>query len=181
MGKTIDGAIWLNKTKFSDFDFFQYWRNVNDGDVEKYLKLFTILDLKEINKLSKLKNKEINEAKKILAYEVTKICRGKNSADESLEISQNVFDSKLIDSRIKTKKIKITEINNNKFDIIDALDQLELVKSRSDAKRIIKSGGVKINNTLASNKEYSLKNFIGNSGNIKIVVGKKKIGIIKIM
>ena len=181
MGKTIKGAIWLNKNKLPNFDFFQYWRNVNDDEVEKYLKLFTTLDLKEINKLSKLKSKEINEAKKILAYEVTKICRGKNSADEALEISQNVFDSKLIDSRINTKKIKIAEINNDKFDIIDALDQLGLVKSRSDAKRIIKSGGVKINNSLASNKEYSLKNFIGNSNNIKIIVGKKKIGIIKII
>ena len=181
MGKTVNGSIWLNKNKLSNFDFFQYWRNVNDGDVEKYLKLFTTLDLKEINKLSKLKNEETNEAKKILAYEITKISRGKESADEALEISQNIFDNKLIDLRVNTKEVKLTEIDNNKFNILDALNQLALVKSRSDAKRIIKSGGVKINNSLVSNKEYSLKNFIGKSKDIKIIVGKKKIGILKII
>ena len=111
MGKTADGAIWLNKDKISSLDFFQFWRNVNDNDVSKFLYLFTKLPLKEIEKLSTLKNQEINEAKKILAYEVTKIVRGKEDADEALEIADNIFNSNIIDERlpnISEKKIKFT-------------------------------------------------------------------------
>ena len=85
MGKTTDGAIWLNKEKISSLDFFQFWRNVNDNDVSKFLNLFTKIPLREIKKLSELKNQEINEAKKILAYEVTKIVRGKEDADEAIK------------------------------------------------------------------------------------------------
>ena len=91
-----------------------------------------------------------------------------------------VFDSKLIDSRIKTKKIKIAEINNNKFDIIDALDQLELVKSRSETKRLINSNGIKVNDENYKKSDFSLSSYISNN-EIKISVGKKKIGIINII
>ena len=180
MGKTAQGAIWLNKKKLPDFDFFQFWRNTNDNDVERFLKLFTTLNLEEINKLANLKNQEINEAKKILAYEVTKICRGKKSADDALEISKNIYDENLVDVRGNSIEILSNDIVNNNFDIIDALDKLKLVQSRSEAKRIVKSGGVRINNILISDDSYSLKSFINNLDTIKIVVGKKKIGFLKI-
>ena len=180
MGKTAQGAIWLNKKKLPDFDFFQFWRNTNDNDVERFLKLFTTLNLEEINKLANLKNQEINEAKKILAYEVTKICRSKKSADDALEISKNIYDENLVDVRANSIEILSNDIVNNNFDIIDALDKLKLVQSRSEAKRIVKSGGVRINNILISDDSYSLKSFINNLDTIKIVVGKKKIGFLKI-
>jgi len=181
MGKTASGAIWLSEKKLSSFDFFQFWRNVNDKNVEKFLKLFTKLDLSEIKKLSKLKNKEINEAKKILAYEVTKICRGERSAKESMEMSSNIFESNIIDSRIKSTKIPLSKILNDDFSIIDALDQLDLISSRGESKRIIKSGGVRVNNIKIDSNKYSLKNFINNNQSLKISVGKKKIGIIEIV
>ena len=94
MGKTAKGAIWLDKAKLSNFEFYQFWRNVSDEKVESFLKLFTKISLDEIKKLSKLKGKEINEAKKILAFEVTKICRGDKSAKEAEDIAKNLFSKK---------------------------------------------------------------------------------------
>ena len=180
MGKTADGAIWLDKNKLDDYNFYQFWRNVNDADVPKFLKLFTKLPMLEINKLSKLKNEEINEAKKILSFEVTKLCRGKISADKAKNMSENLFDKKIIDNSLKSFEIKPNLIINNNFNIIDALDKLKLVKSRSDAKRIIKSGGVKVNDLTYKEEQYSLTKFTKNK-EIKITVGKKKIGILKIL
>ena len=179
MGKTVNGAIWLEEAKLNNYSFYQFWRNVNDSDVPRFLKLFTKLSLKEIAKLSKLKNQEINEAKKILAFEVTKICRSENSAKEANEVSDNIFNKNIADDRVSSLEIKANEIHSNNFTLIDALEKLKLVKSRSDAKRIIKSKGVKVNNTTYVDKNLSLINFI-DSSNIKISVGKKKIGLIKL-
>ena len=180
MGKTANGAIWLNKNKLDDFDFYQYWRNVDDLDVPRFLKLFTTLPLSEIQRLSKLQNQEINEAKKILGYEITKICRGEKSANTAHDISQNIFDNKIIDKRIKSQEIKFKDLSSNQFNIIDALESLDLVKSRSDAKRILKSKGVKIDDSIFNDNEFSLKKYAKKNSKIKISVGKKKIGIIKV-
>ena len=180
MGKSVDGAIWLESEKLDNFKFFQFWRNINDVDVSKFLKLFTKIPLNEINKLSKLKGKEINDAKKILAFEVTKICRNIESAKEALEISNNFFDKNITDERIKSVIIDKNKIENDNFNLIDALSELELVKSRGDAKRIIKSNGVKINDLDYNNNDFSIKSYLSNLSNIKISVGKKKIGLIKI-
>jgi len=180
MGKTADGAIWLNKDKISSLDFFQFWRNINDNDVSKFLYLFTKLPLSEISKLSLLKDQEINEAKKILAYEVTKIVRGKEDADEALEIADNIFNSKIIDERLPNISQKKSNLINEKYTILDAIEELELVKSRSETKRLIKSNGVKVNNKLYKNGNLSLKEF-SDLKEIKIGIGKKKIGILKIV
>ena len=180
MGKTIDGAVWLSEEKLSNFDFFQFWRNVDDKDVEKFLKLFTKLELSEIKILSQLQGKEINEAKKILAYEIVKICREEKIAKENMEIASNIFENKMLDKRINTQNIALSKILNDDFNIIDALEKLSLISSRNDAKRIIKSGGVKINDIKVPPQEFSLKKFINNK-NLKIIVGKKKIGIINII
>ena len=104
MGKTVSGAIWLDKNKLNDFDFYQYWRNVDDQDVPKFLKLFTTLSLSEIQKLSKLQNQEINEAKKILSYEITKICRGEESANTAHDISKMFLIIKLLIKELNHKK-----------------------------------------------------------------------------
>ena len=180
MGKTANGAVWLNKEKISSLDFFQFWRNVNDRDVSRFLYLFTKLPLDEIKKLSALKNQEINEAKKILAYEVTKIVRGKEDADEALEIADNIFNSKIIDERLPNISQKKSNLINEKYTILDAIEELELVKSRSETKRLIKSNGVKVNNKLYKNGNLSLKEF-SDLKEIKIGIGKKKIGILKIV
>jgi len=180
MGKTADGAVWLNKEKISSLDFFQFWRNVNDQDVSKFLYLFTKLPLDEIKKLSVLKNQEINEAKKILAYEVTKIVRGTEDADEALEIADNTFNSKIVDQRLPNISHNETDIKNNNFTILDAIEKLKLANSRSEVKRLIKSDGIKVNDKLYKNNDLSLSEYSAFK-EIKISVGKKKIGILKII
>jgi len=180
MGKTASGAIWLNKNKISSLDFFQFWRNVNDNDVSKFLYLFTKLPIDEIIKLSALKDQEINEAKKILAYEVTKIVRGKEDATEALEIANNTFNSNIIDERLPNISQKKLDIKNDKFTILDAIEKLNLVKSRSEIKRLIKSEGIKVNDQLYKNSDLSLKKYLEHK-EIKISVGKKKVGILKVL
>jgi len=180
MGKTSNGAIWLNKKKISSLDFFQFWRNVNDNDVTKFLYLFTKLPIEEIVKLSELREQEINEAKKILAYEVTKIVRGMEDANEALEIANNTFNSNIIDQRLPNISQKKLDIKNENFTILDAIEKLKLVKSRSEIKRLIKSKGIKINDELYQNSDLSLKQYY-EFKEIKISVGKKKIGILKII
>ena len=180
MGKTADGAVWLNRDKISSLDFFQFWRNVNDNDVSKFLYLFTKLPLKEIEKLSTLRNEEINEAKKILAYEVTKLVRGKEDADEALEIADNIFNSNINDARLPNISEKKLNLQDGIFTIVDAIEKLELVKSRSEIKRLIKSDGVRVNDEFYKNSNLSLKEYAGLK-EIKISIGKKKIGILKII
>ena len=179
MGKTVDGAIWLDEKKLSNYDFFQFWRNVDDHNVSQFLNLFTKLPISEINKLSELKEKEINEAKQILAFEVTKFVRGEKEAKEALDIANNLFKSKITDSRINNYKIQIKNIENNSFNIIDAIEKLELVKSRSEIKRLIKSSGIRINDKVYNKNNFSLLEF-ANLNEIKISVGKKKIGVLRI-
>ena len=178
MGKTAEGAIWLDEKKLSNYDFFQFWRNIDDEYVPKFLNLFTKLPISEIKKLSQLKNEEINESKEILAFEVTKIVRGKKEAEEAKEISNNLFKSKIIDDRVRNYSINLKNIEENTFNIIDAVEKLGLVSSRSEIKRLVKSSGIKINDKNYNDKNYSLINFINND-QIKITIGKKKIGIIR--
>ena len=179
MGKTEKGAVWLDGNKLSNFDFYQFWRNINDEDVESFLKLFTKIDLKEIKKLSQLKGQETNEAKKILAFEVTKITRGLDSAREAEEIAHNIFNKKQIDERVVTLEINADHLKKNKFTILDAIEKLNLTKSRSDTKRLIKSKGIKVNDEIYNLKDLSLHSYI-ELRKIKISVGKKNIGILKI-
>ena len=179
MGKTANGAIWLDEKKLSNYDFYQYWRNVDDNNVTTFLNLFTKLPISEIKKLSLLKDREINESKKILAFEVTKMVRGEVSANEADEISNNLFNSNIIDERAVSYKITSDKIENDSFTIIDAIDKLNLVKSRGEIKRLIKSSGIKINDQTYKENNFSLKKYLKDT-QIKITIGKKKIGILKI-
>ena len=180
MGKTADGAIWLDENKLSNYDFYQFWRNVNDADVPKFLNLFTKLPHEEISKLSKLKGQEINEAKKILAFEVTKITRGKEQAREAMDISDNIFAKNTLDDRITSYSVNSKELLESSFSLLDAIEKLQLVKSRSETKRLIKSNGIKINDKNYNQDDCSLSNY-AKDNEIKISVGKKKIGVIKII
>ena len=180
MGKTATGAIWLDENKLSNYDFYQFWINIDDRNVPSFLKLFTKLPLEEINKLSDLKDKEINEAKKILAFEVTKIVRGSEAALEAKEITLNLFEANISDTRNNIVEINYNDISNSNFTAIDAIEKLKLESSRSQIKRLIKSGGVKINDKIFSEKDFSLSKF-SKINEIKVSVGKKKIGYIKII
>ena len=113
MGKTAKGAVWLDKNKLSNFDFYQFWRNVNDEDVEKFLKLFTKINLKEITKLSQLKGQEINEAKKILAFEVTKMTRGLNLLKKLKKLLIIFLIKNKLMKELSHLEINSTEIEKN--------------------------------------------------------------------
>tara|TARA_Y100001970_G_C14144397_1_gene809021 strand:+ start:230 stop:1468 length:1239 start_codon:yes stop_codon:yes gene_type:complete len=179
MGKTEHGAIWLNENKLSNYNFYQYWRNIDDADISKFLLLFTKLPINEITKLSELKGQEINEAKKILAFEVTKFCRGEKQAKEAKDISFNIFSKNSTDDRIPSFSVSIKNIKDSSFSLLDAVEKLDMVKSRSETKRLIKSSGIKINDKNYNRNDFSLTEYVSNK-EIKITIGKKKIGIIKI-
>ena len=180
MGKTVNGAIWLDENKLGNYEYYQFWRNVEDKDVPKFLNYFTKLPLSEIKKLSSLKGKDINEAKKILAYEVTKITRGLSQAKEAEEMSANIFINNSLDDRLNTHSVDLKQITNSSFTLIDAVEKLKLVKSRSEIKRIVNSNGVKVNDENYQQNNYSLSKYSVEK-EIKISVGKKKIGILKII
>ena len=178
MGKTANGAIWLDEKKLSNYDFFQFWRNIEDSNVSKFLHFFTKLPIVEIKKLANLKNEEINEAKQVLAYEVTKIVRGEKAAEEARDVSNNLFKSNINDDRANNYNIQKKYIKDNSFTIIDAIEKLNLVNSRSEIKRLIKSNGIKVNDNIYNRNDFTLNEFI-DLNQIKISVGKKKIGFIK--
>ncbi len=179
MGKTADGAIWLDEKKLSNYDFYQFWRNVNDSDVPKFINLFTKLPIEERRRLTLLKDQEINEAKKILAFEVTKITRGEKQAKEAEEISTNIFLNNKNDNRINSLEIESNRMEDSSFSILDAVEKLNLVKSRSEIKRLIKSKGIKIDNENYTRSDFSLSQY-SSKNEIRISVGKKSFGIIKI-
>ena len=179
MGKTANGAIWLNESNLPNFDFYQFWRNTSDENVPKFLNLFTKIPLKEIAELSKLQGQEINDAKKILAYEITKIARGEIQAQEARDISTNIFINDKLDDRINSYEVKLDRIRDSSFSIIDAVEKLNLVNTRSETKRLINSKGIKVNNKTYKDANFSLINYVS-SNEIKISIGKNRIGIIKI-
>ncbi len=144
MGKTESGAIWIDENKTPPFDFFQYWRNVDDADVGMCLRLLTFLPMEEVRELEELKDEEINKAKEILAYEVTKLVHGKEKADKAMEAAKALFNKGSSSQDMPSDKISKVEIEKG-FDILDALIFAGLSSSRGEARRMVLDGGVSIN------------------------------------
>ncbi len=173
MGKTANGAIWLNIDQLSDWDFWQYWRNTEDLDVIKFLKLFTELPISEIEKLGKLKGAEINEAKIILANQVTKLCRSSEAADKISSSSAKLFNKSETDDALPS-----VEVINNKITFIEALKILKFLSSNGEARRLIRGNGAKINDVVINDENYTLSNKDFKNGKVKISYGKKKHGLL---
>ena len=182
MGKTNKGAIWLDNNKLNYYDYWQYWRNVDDKDVIKFLKLFTEIDIKEINKFSKLSGSELNKIKILLANEVTKICHGEEFAKKAEQSSMKIFSERKIDKNIPDKN-KVT-ISKNEIQKTKSLKEflvlLNLSKSLGESKRLIENGGVKINNLKILDKNYIIRENDFDNNLINISVGKKRNGLIEI-
>ena len=173
MGKTADGAIWLNNDQLSDWDFWQYWRNTEDLDVIKFLKLFTELPISEIDKLAKLKGAEINEAKIILANEVTKLCRSSEVANKISSSSAKLFNKSETDDALPSVEVSKIEIR-----FIEALKILNFLDSNGEARRLIRGNGAKINDVVINDENYILSNKDYENGKVKISYGKKKHGLL---
>ena len=172
MGKSEKGAIWLNKDLLSDHEFWQFWRNTEDDDVIKFLKLFTDLDLDKISDLNKLQGSDINRAKILLANEVTNICRGEDASLKSAQIAEDTFEK----SKINLNLPKVI-INEENITLIDIVKMFNFCNTNGEVRRLVKGRGIKINDQIIDNDNLKFIK-VENKSPIKISVGKKKHGLL---
>lgn len=180
MGKTEGGAVWLRADMTSPYDYWQFWRNTEDGDVGKFLKLFTLLPMDEIAKLEKMEGAGINEAKKILAFECTKILHGEAAALEAAETARKTFEQGGVGDNLPTITLQENDLKTG-VTIIDALRLSGLVESNGEAKRLIQGGGAKVNdNSVTDGAQLLTLADLTGDGYIKLSSGKKKHTLIRI-
>ncbi len=146
MGKTEKGAVWLDPEKTSSYDFYQYWRNIDDADVIKCMKMLTFMDLGEIAEYEKLEGSEINRAKEKLAYEVTSIIHGKDEADKCADAAKSVFGGGGVSADMPTTELDVSMFVDGEISVIDMLTVSGLAPSKGEARRLIAQGGVVVNN-----------------------------------
>ena len=179
MGKSASGAVWLNGELFSPYDFWQYFRNTEDADVEKWLKIFTRLPLSEIAKLAALGGNEINEAKKVLATEVTAIVHGRAAAEQAAATAAATFEAGSIDLSLPTTEVGGGVLSEG-LGILNALVAAGLAGSNGEARRHIQSGAVRVNDAAVEDDKRSLGAAdVLAEGVIKLSVGKKRHALIK--
>jgi tyrosyl-tRNA synthetase len=175
MGKTAAGAVWLNADLVSPYDYWQYWRNAEDGDVARFLKLFTTLPLDEIERLARLKGEEINEAKKVLATEATALVHGRAAAAEAAATARTTFEEGALSQNLPTVEIKRTELDQGIGVLSAFAEKTGLVASNGEARRQIKNGGLRVNDAPVSDEKMMLTaRDLTPEGVIKLSLGKKK-------
>ena len=176
MGKSLGGAMWLNADMMSVYDFWQYWRNTEDADVERFMKLFTTLPLDEIARVAA---GDINEAKKRLATEVTALVHGRSAADEAAETARATFETGAIDLSLPTTEVTHAELNAG-IGVLNALVKAGLAASNGEARRHVASGAVRVNDAVIDDDKLSLgENALLPEGVIKLSVGKKRHALIR--
>ena len=179
MGKTAKGAVWLNADQFSPYDFWQYWRNTEDADVAKFLKLFTILPMSEIRKLDALRGSEINEAKKVLATEATALLHGRDAADAASNTARQTFEEGTIAEDLPTIAVPRAELEAG-IGVLGLFVKAGLVGSNGEARRQIKGGGLRVNDVAATDEKMVLKpTDLTSEGVIKLSLGKKRHVLLK--
>ena len=178
MGKTAKGAIWLNADACSPYDFWQYWRNAEDADVGKFLKLFTVLPLDEIARLEALKDTEINEAKKVLATEATALLHGRTAAEDAAETARRTFEEGDLAANLPTVTLSRSELQAG-LGVLNALVRAGLVASNGEARRQIKAGGVRVNDTPVNDERMVLTRDSLTEGVIKLSLGRKRHVLLK--
>ena len=179
MGKTVSGAVWLDAEKTSPFEFYQYWRNVDDADVVKCLKMLTFLPLEEIEKMEQWQGSELNKAKEILAYELTKLVHGEEEAEKAQTASRNLFAGGGVTGDIPTTTYAKADLDEGK-DILTLLVDTKLAASRGEARRLVQQGGVSVNgeNVVAIDKTFTTAEF-NEEAALLIKKGKKSYHQIK--
>ena len=174
MGKTAGGAVWLNEEKLPAYDFWQYWRNTHDADVGRFLRLFTELPMDEIARLEALEGQELNEAKKILANEVTAMCRGRAAAEAAAATAQKTFEQGQLGEGLPTVEIAANTIREDGLGIIDALVGAGLCASKGEARRLIRGGGARLNDEKIADENMRLQEDLFAAGPVKLSAGKKR-------
>jgi tyrosyl-tRNA synthetase len=170
MGKTAAGAVWLNDDKLPPYDYWQFWRNTEDDDVGRFLRLFTELPEAEIKRLESLKDAEINDAKKVLATEATALAHGRQAAEQAAESARRAFEEG--GSGAATPTLTVA----GDLSILDALTSLKFAASRSEARRLIRSNAVRLNDQVISDENRTITAADLASGEARLQAGKKKIG-----
>ena len=174
MGKTAQGAVWLNADQFSPYDFWQYWRNTEDADVSRFLKLYTTLPMDEIARLSALGGSEINEVKKILATEVTAILHGRPAAEQAAETARKTFEEGGLSENLPSVEIPATELDGG-IGLLSLMVRAGLAGSNGEARRHVQGGAVRINDQAVSDERRLIgSGEITADGVIKLSLGKKK-------
>ena len=172
MGKTEKGALWLDPEKCSPYDFYQYWRNVDDADVEKCLALLTFLPMDEVRRLGAYKDEKINEAKKVLAYEVTKLIHGQEEADKAVKATEALFGGGADLEHVPT--LEITEADKT-AKLVDLLTAQKVFSSKREARQMIAQRGLYLNNEVVEDAELALTpELFAEDGGVLIRKGKKK-------
>jgi tyrosyl-tRNA synthetase len=170
MGKSENGAIWLDEKLLSSYDYWQFWRNTDDRDVIKFLKIFTDLDY---NKIENEKDKDINELKVLLANEATTMLHGSKAAKNSEQAAKEAFSGNTLGSNLPSIKMKKKDLDT-KINIIDLVALSKLETSKSEIRRLIKGNAVKINDKIISDEKLIIKNELFNDNYLKLSLGKKR-------
>ncbi len=180
MGKSVSGAIWINEELLSPYDYYQYWRNTEDADVSKFAKLYCEFSANEEEEFESLIDKNINEAKKKLAYKVTELCHGQEKAQEAIDTAIKVFEQGLISDNLPSIQID-EEILSQGIMCIDLLCHAGISTSKGEARRLIRGMGVKINDTLVMDENLIINSSYLKDKTIKISSGKKKHILVKLI
>jgi tyrosyl-tRNA synthetase len=179
MGKTASGAVWLNADMKSPYEYWQFWRNTEDADVARFLKLFTVLPMDEIARLAALQGAEINEAKKMLATEATALLHGRDAANEASETARQTFEEGAIDENLPTAGVSRSEFDAG-LGILTAFVKAGLVASNGEARRQIKGGGLRVNDVAVSDEKMILRaSDLTPEGVVKLSLGKKRHVLLK--
>ena len=172
MGKTASGAVWLDPNKTSPFEFYQYWRNVDDADVMKCIRMLTFISIEEIEEMDKWDDSRINEKKEILAYELTALVHGNEEADKAKQVSRSLFSGEGDDSNMPTTEISDADISEDGIGIIDLLITCSLCESRGEARRLIQQGGISVDGEKITAIDAVVAKAVLKDG-VKIKKGKK--------
>ncbi|WP_321391280.1 tyrosine--tRNA ligase [Emcibacter sp.] len=174
MGKTMGGAIWLNDDMLSPYDFWQFWRNTDDADVGRFLRLFTELPMTEIEKLESLEGAEINEAKKVLANEATKMCHGEDAAHAAEETARKAFEEKSLAADLPKISVPKAELEAG-VAFSDLFTRAGLATSKGEARRLVKGGGARLNDEKIDDSELMVTTaMLNEEGTIKLSAGRKR-------
>lgn len=170
MGKTVSGALWLDPNKTSPYEFYQYWMNINDADVKKVLSLLTFIPMDEVNRLSSLEGSQINQAKKVAAYEITKIVHGEEEANKAKEAAEALFGQGGDNSNMPTTQINKADFTGN---ILDTLVLTSLAPSKSQARTLISQGGISVNDIKITDINHIISENDFTDGYVIVKKGKK--------
>jgi len=181
MGKTADGAVWLDARRTSPYDFFQYWVNVDDRDVERFLKLYTLLPMDEIAKLAALEGADIREAKRHLAFEVTRALHGEGAALEAEKAATALFSGGDDGGSIPSSERPAADLAADGLSLIDALVEAGLAKSKGEARRLIRQGGIRVNGEAVDDEARQLVVTDVRDDRIALQAGKKRHHHIRIV